>query len=355
VKKQITMKMIAEKANVSIGTVDRALNNRGRINQNTYNKVVKVASELGYKPNTFASILSKKKSLRITAVLPTSPSYFFEKIHHGMKDAQRELLEYKISVTYLHPKKLDALSQLDVLKDIDKENTDGIVMNPANAMITDSIDSYYDNGIPVVTFNSDVADSRRLFYIGPEMHLSGKIAGELLGKFIHGAGEIIVLEADARVQSIALRKKGFLDTITSDYPNIHVSGIYEYGDDDQTARDITKKVLSMQKNITGIFVNSAAGTVGVAKALEKINSDNRPVAVGFDAPDYVRDMLKQGVLSATVCQDPYLQGYYAIKLLAKNLLEGWMPDSEYIYTRQNIILKQNASEHESRVNLGLGF
>lgn len=43
-----TIQEIAEKAGVSRGTVDRALNNRGRINPQVAEKIRQIADELGY-------------------------------------------------------------------------------------------------------------------------------------------------------------------------------------------------------------------------------------------------------------------------------------------------------------------
>ena len=347
----VTMKMIAEKAGISIGTVDRAINNRGRISPETQKNILAIAKELQYKPNAFASILSKKTELRIVAVLPIYPDYFFEKIHKGMRDAEEDLKNYKVVVKYLHPQKLDSASQLKVMKELENEQADGIVMNPANARITSHINSFCQRGIPVVTFNSDIDASDRLFYVGPDMCQSGKVAGDLLGKFMGGQGEIMVLEADPRIISTGIRKKSFMNVIASDYPNIHVAENFRFDDEEEEARAITQRVIKDNKDIKGIFVNTAAGTVGVAKALEDIHKDSRPVVIGFDAPDYVREMVKKGIVSATVCQDPYIQGYYSIILLAKQLLEGWVPESKHMYTRQNIILKHNADARETRFNI----
>ncbi len=343
-KKNITMKTIAENAGVSIGTVDRAINNRGRINKETQEQVLKVAKELGYKTNTFASMLSKKSEIKIIVVLPTAPTYFFEKIREGMEAAEKELVDYKIKVTYLHPNKLDPLSQIDVIKKIDKHNADGILMNPANSMLTSYINKFTKDATPVVTFNSDVEESDRLFYVGPDMCLSGKIAGELMGKFMRGKGKVLVLEADPRVSSINLRKENFLKVIKEDYPDMHIVATFEFGEDDEAARAICERALLDFPEINGVFVNTAAGTVGVAKALEALTDDVRPIAVGFDAPEYVREMIKKNVLAATICQEPFLQGYYSMQYLVKHLLNGWVPISKLIHIKQSIILKHNADE-----------
>ena len=63
--KKVTLKQIAELADTSIGTVDRALNGRGRINEVTKQKILQIADELGYRPNKLASNLSRNKQLHL--------------------------------------------------------------------------------------------------------------------------------------------------------------------------------------------------------------------------------------------------------------------------------------------------
>ena len=46
----VTIQQIADRAGVSRGTVDRALNNRGRINKEVAEKIREIASDMGYVP-----------------------------------------------------------------------------------------------------------------------------------------------------------------------------------------------------------------------------------------------------------------------------------------------------------------
>lgn len=65
----LTQKQIAELAGVSVGTVDRALHNRGRVDPKVAERIRQIAKELDYRPNTVAKGLSiRKRNLKISVI-----------------------------------------------------------------------------------------------------------------------------------------------------------------------------------------------------------------------------------------------------------------------------------------------
>jgi len=77
----------------------------------------------------------------------------------------------------------------------------GIIMVPVNnRMIIDRINQVYDNGIAVATLNDDIDRSKRLFYVGPQFRQSGRLAGELTGKFLLGKGTVATISG--RIESL---------------------------------------------------------------------------------------------------------------------------------------------------------
>ncbi len=82
----ITIKEIAEKANVSIATVSRALNNDKKVKPDTRNTVLTIAKDLRYRPNILARSLAKNKSNIIGVVLPEVDGEFFSEIIHGVDE-----------------------------------------------------------------------------------------------------------------------------------------------------------------------------------------------------------------------------------------------------------------------------
>ena len=89
-KKRITVKDLARICGVSIGTVDRALNGRGRINPETREKVLSAAKEHGYIKNHLARTLSSGKSDIIGVIVPNLRSEYFSALLTGIGEAARE-------------------------------------------------------------------------------------------------------------------------------------------------------------------------------------------------------------------------------------------------------------------------
>ena len=64
-----TIKEIAEKAGVSRGTVDRALNNRGRVNPEVAERIFEIAREMNYQPKRKKKVYNQGKKIRIVKIL----------------------------------------------------------------------------------------------------------------------------------------------------------------------------------------------------------------------------------------------------------------------------------------------
>ena len=60
-----TIRDVARLAEVSIGTASKALNAAGRLRQETRDKVLQVAREIGYRPNDLAQSLHRSKSMTV--------------------------------------------------------------------------------------------------------------------------------------------------------------------------------------------------------------------------------------------------------------------------------------------------
>ncbi len=79
-KTRITIADVAQKADVSMMTVSRVLNNKDGIGDDTRRHVLAVMSELGYKPNRIARSLASDRTLKIGVIVPSISSAYFSAI-----------------------------------------------------------------------------------------------------------------------------------------------------------------------------------------------------------------------------------------------------------------------------------
>lgn len=85
-----TIKEIAKIANVSAMTVSRALNNNPRVREETRNKILAIAKQLGYRPNRIARSLVSKRSHLISLIVADIGNQYFAELARGIEDKARE-------------------------------------------------------------------------------------------------------------------------------------------------------------------------------------------------------------------------------------------------------------------------
>ena len=100
-----TIKIIAERAGVSIGTVDRVLHDRPYVKEEVRRRVLEVMEELDYRPNRMASALATSGLTRQFAIIqPTWESYVGAAMAAGVEKFRRERQDYNVHVTvYPYP------------------------------------------------------------------------------------------------------------------------------------------------------------------------------------------------------------------------------------------------------------
>src|ERR1043166_8600230 len=82
--------LIAELANVSIGTVDRALHGRGGIKEATRHRILQVARQIGYTPNLAARALSfARATASIGVCIPREIHFFYDQLWGGVLEEAR--------------------------------------------------------------------------------------------------------------------------------------------------------------------------------------------------------------------------------------------------------------------------
>jgi LacI family transcriptional regulator len=341
----VTIRQIAELAGVSRGTVDRALNNRGGVSPDVEKKIKKIAQDLNYHPNPMAKALANShKSMTIGVLINSGGNPFFDKVLLGIEKAKKEIAGFHIKVKKVELTGYDINKQLKAIDQLLEAQISGLVITPINdSLIAEKLNQVSSQGIQVVTLNADITGIEKLGFVGCDYHQSGKTAAELLGQITQGNATVGIVTGFNKMLGHTMRVKGFQEVIHEAYPNIRVAGIVESFDDDNIAFRNTKKLLEDHPNITALYF-CAGGIDGGIKAVKELQLAHKLKIITVDDTDNIKQYLKDGIVNATVCQQPFKQGYEAIKLIFNYLIHNQKPDRKHLYTQNEIKLKYNLDE-----------
>lgn len=335
-----TIKEIAALAGVSRGTVDRVLNHRGDVNPQTEEKIRKIVHDLGYKPNKAGIVLAaQKKNLKLGVVLLGTGNPFFDDVLSGVREKAQELAGYNCSVL-IKQTEYSLQQQLDAIDALLCEGVSGLAISPYNDdAVREKINSLCAQGIPVVTLNTDIENASRLAYVGSNFYRSGEAAGGLMRLMAKGAVRVGIVSGSQNILCHTERIAGFAHIIAS-YPNICIVDTVNSNDDDQVSFELTKKLLSDYPEINAFYF-TAGGVYGGCQAIEACARTNDITVITNDLVPTTREYMQKGLIAATICQQPFQQGFLPLSILFAYLATGEMPVSENNYVDVDIRIREN--------------
>ena len=311
--KKVTIKDLATALDVSIGTVDRALHNRPGINAETRERVLAQAKIMGYETNLIARSLSRKHQLRIGCVFPAEYR-FYPDIEAGINAAYESLVDHNVQIISMKTERLADGKEADCVYRLLDIGIHGLAICPGHrSLLNDAIDEVVDAGIPVVTIATDAPESKRLTCVSTDSFNNGQIAGDLMVNLLNQGGRVAIINGYWEVTDHSEKVRGFMDAINLEGYGIEVVDIIETGDDPDIAFEETKALLN--RDIDGIYVNTASATLGCGRALAESQQFRDIRLLGTDLLKDSIPYIEQGIVRAVIFQDPFMQGYRAIRIL----------------------------------------
>lgn len=339
-----TIKDVAMYSGVSTATVERALNNRGCIRQETKNRVLKAIAELGYSANDVAKALQNNRIYTILAVYHTVPEYFTEDFAKGFAAAEANLRNRGLVLKTIRTKSLDPQCAVEAIQQIDFSTIDAMVIDCGGPELDACIQEISASGIPVATFGSDSASSNRIFYVGEDPFVSGQVAGEIAGKIMRAEGALTVFQGPTSVDSLNLRTKGFLEVIEKAYPSIKILPPVNHDDDDILAVRGAIKMLTQCEDLRCIFCNSAGGTIALHRAIQYLDLSPSvlPEIIGYDFNNDINEMLQSDYCSVTIYQNPHQQAFNVLSYMFEYITKNIIPPRAMNFIPCDLVFKYNA-------------
>ncbi len=330
----MTVKEIAELAGTSRGTVDRVINGRGNVSPAIRDKVLKIVEQVDYQPNHLArALINSRKHIRIGVVICSIGNPFFDDVLKGIYDREKKLSSYGVEIIIKQIKGYSAKEQIDAVDELLALGIDGLDIMPIDAV---EVKEYLSGlSIPIVTFNTDI-DIPKLAFVGCDYYNSGMVSGDITKLILENGGEVAVVIGSFMNAGHNERVRGFVSGI-AESENIDLIDQIENQDDDNASYKMVKALLDSHS--PNLIYFGAAGIDGGIKAI--LESGKKVRIITVDETETVRKHLNTGVISATVTQQPYVQGENSIKILFDYLANNKRPRETENYTQNQVLLKNS--------------
>ena len=301
--------------------------------------------------------LKANEAYEFPMMVKSFQSTYWDAAQEGMKKASEEL-----GVTY---KAQGPNSESDIADQVNMINT-AIASNPVGlglaacdtSSVTDALKTCAEKGIPVVTFDTGIADAPEgsvVCEVCTDNAQAGAVAAENMYNSIKDVvkdaeGQVVIGEVnqDATAQNIQQRGTGFInkmiELLQADGKTVAVSGNEFYvnaaegADADAKDADVVIQVavpaqttvelcsteaqaILSQDNCIAIFGSNQVSAEGVLAANSNLNvlgsdaANGDVIGVGFDAGSIIKAAVKDGTFIGAVTQSPLMMGYYAIYAL----------------------------------------
>ena len=301
--------------------------------------------------------LKANEAYEFPMMVKSFQSTYWDAAQEGMKKAADEL-----GVTY---KAQGPNSESDIADQVNMINT-AIASNPVGlglaacdtSSVTDALKTCAEKGIPVVTFDTGIADAPEgsvVCEVCTDNNQAGAVAAENMYNNIKDVvkdadGQVVIGEVnqDATAQNIQQRGTGFInkmiELLKADGKSVAVSGNEFYvnaaegADGDAKDADVVIQVavpaqttvelcsteaqaILSQENCIAIFGSNQVSAEGVLAANANLNvlgsdaANGDVIGVGFDAGSIIKAAVKDGTFVGAVTQSPLMMGYYAIYAL----------------------------------------
>ncbi|MDW7667477.1 MAG: substrate-binding domain-containing protein [Bacillota bacterium] len=349
-----TIKDVAKEAGVSTGTVDRVINNKGNVAKKTEKKVLEAIEKLNYTKSPIAkALVSRRKHIKIGVVFPHLEHYFWQEVFKGIEEVREKLEPFGVEIIVETTKTYSIEEHIKAVDKLVKKEVNGIAMiSYDDIRCRESIDKLVEKNIQVATFISDSPKSRRLIFNGEDSIKAGNIAGKLMGLYLKGKGNILIVGVHKILSCMQDRIEGFKNLIDNEFEDIQIIEIIENkelvnGEEDEyrtIIENIIKEVIEKKDGIDGIYVtNSFTGSVG--NLLKKYNYEKEIVLVGHENTDEIRDLIRKNIVKATVYQNQKEEIIRSIEILYEKITDNKKVYANVQYIDLGILIKEKLAKN----------
>jgi ribose transport system substrate-binding protein len=300
--------------------------------------VIILAASLVSCTTTMDLASSSAQPKTIALVMREGQGDYWNTVKMGAEAAAKE---FNVQLSVSAPRsEQDIEGQIDLIKEaLHQGKVEALVLAASESdKMSAAIERSGSLHTPIISIDSQLKSSRVKSFIGANHVDAGKKAGEKLVELTGETAHIAIIGFIQGVSNTDLREEGLLNVIKQ-HPDMQVVAREYVISDHNLAADLAHKIISEHPEIDGIVALNEASCLGVAQEIQRLGLAGRVKVIGFDNSVEGLEYLQDGVIQATIIQNPFSMGYLGIKYAAEAIDGKRIP--ELVDTGTKIIDLEN--------------
>lgn len=272
-------------------------------------------------------------------------------VKNGMKQAGED---WGVQTEFRNPPNGDLADMTRILETGAARNYYGVATTiPDFDVIKSAVSKVTGKGIPVVTYNSGTpAQSEKLqaiMHVGQPEYVAGHAAGERAKQ--DGIKTFVCVNHFVNSEASFERCKGFADAIGADYN----SSVLDSGTDPVEVQSKTAAWLRNHPGTQAVMALGPTSAEGAIRAVHQMGIQGKIWFGTFDFSDNIGKAIEDGTIKFAIDQQPYLQGYIPVAVLAISRKESTRDPAKIVaILKSSPAFQARLKEYDLAPNYGPG-
>jgi LacI family transcriptional regulator len=335
-----TIQDLAKQAGVSVATVDRVLNRRLPVREDTAVRVVQAAEAIGYHATGLLKRRLTETPQRRLGFLLQKRDAFYQTLGKELADATKSAIaiEGKPFVEYIDElvPAIIAKRILDVAPRVDAL----AIVAVDHPLVNEAVEAVTSMGKPVFTLLSDISTPLKSGHIGLDGRKVGRIAAWTISRTASGPGKIGILVGSHRYLNQELAEISFRSYMREHAPEFTLLEPIINLDDERIAYEAVTDLVESNPDLVGIYV-CGGGQDGLIRALRDERAGRRIVAVCNELTPMTRAALIDGTVDLVLAHPIMQMAPRVVALMAKACAAAELQQSAPVLFSADIFMSEN--------------
>lgn len=230
--------------------------------------------------------------------------------HPAWKKAAAEL---GVKAEIVGPTTIDLAAFISTINQICAQKPAGVAVVGWDPSLSAAVDQCIEQGVPTVTDDADLPDSKRLAFIGTDWYQIGVAQAEAMIEATGGAAGKVATLSIINADNMKQARAGFKATLAGS--GLEIVAEEDDGGDAAQAATKTAALLAAYPDLVGIAGFDSESGAGIVRALTEANKVGEITVTAMEQTPEFFKTVKDGSVSAIIIQKRALFTYYALKML----------------------------------------